>query len=206
MERRIQITSGRGPKECNLAVQHVWRKLQGEAARQDIVCAQEEVQYQDGLPCSIIGKLQGTHVDSFIKKWFGTIQWICQSPYRPHCKRKNWFVAVVGLANGPEHIELSDADVAYEAIRSSGPGGQHVNKVSSAIQATHLSSGIAVQVMDTRSQWQNKQLAFERLKQKLDALHQGEIAQLQNQQWQNQVAIARGNPIQTFVGPDFRKK
>lgn len=91
-------------------------------------------------------------------------------------------------------------------MRSSGAGGQHVNKVSSAIRATHIPTGIAVVSMDSRSQHQNKKLATERLMQKLA---QNNVAQLKSQfknTWMNQMQIERGNPIRTFAETDFKKE
>lgn len=58
-------------------------------------------------------------------------------------------------------------EIEIKAIKSSGPGGQHVNKSSTAIQIYHIPSGIRIKVSDTRSQYQNKQLGLQRLQQKL---------------------------------------
>lgn len=91
-------------------------------------------------------------------------------------------------------------------MRSSGAGGQHVNKVSSAIRATHVPTGIAVVSMDSRSQHQNKKLATERLRQKL-ALNNVEQLKSQFQNtWMNQAHVERGNPIRIFEGTDFKKE
>lgn len=65
------------------------------------------------------------------------------------------------------HDLFRDEDLKESFARSSGPGGQHVNKVSTAVTLTHLPSGISVTVSDSRSQSMNRQLARERLSEKL---------------------------------------
>jgi peptide chain release factor len=71
------------------------------------------------------------------------------------------------LADRMRKLEISDADLEESFARSSGPGGQHVNKVSSAVTLRHRTSGISVTVQDSRSQAVNRKLARERL---LDAI------------------------------------
>ncbi len=73
------------------------------------------------------------------------------------------------LAERKRRLGISTADLEESFARSSGPGGQHVNKVSTAVTLKHLPSGIAVTVQDSRSQARNRELAFERL---LDALEE----------------------------------
>ena len=75
------------------------------------------------------------------------------------------------LAERKRRLALSAADLEESFARSSGPGGQHVNKVSTAVTLRHRPSGIAVTVQDSRSQARNRQLALERL---LDALERRE--------------------------------
>jgi protein subunit release factor B len=71
------------------------------------------------------------------------------------------------LADRTRKLEISEADLDESFARSGGPGGQHVNKVSTAVTLTHLPTGISVTVQDSRSQAVNRKLARERL---LDAI------------------------------------
>ena len=68
-------------------------------------------------------------------------------------------------------LEQLEREVEFQAFRASGPGGQHVNKTSSAVRLKHLPSGVVVVVDDTPSQFRNKALAFERLIGKLRLLN-----------------------------------
>ncbi len=103
-------------------------------------------------------------------------------------------------------MKIADKDIQYQAMRSSGAGGQHVNKVSSAIRAVHVPTGLSVVAMDSRSQHQNKKLATERLLDKFREFELQQIKQQVNNQWENQLNVIRGNPIRTFEGSDFKKE
>ena len=81
-----------------------------------------------------------------------------------------------------------------------------MNKVSSAIRATHVATGASVVAMDSRSQHQNKKLAKERLLEKLEVLNLEQIKNEFQKQWMNQMQIERGNPVRTFKGTDFKKQ
>jgi peptide chain release factor len=97
-------------------------------------------------------------------------------------------------------------DVVYDTFRSGGPGGQHVNKTSSAVRAIHRPSGIAVTAQDTRSQLQNKKLANERLQR---AWHEAEMQRLKSMHesaWNNHLGLERGNPVKVFKSMDFKQR
>lgn len=140
----------------------------------------------------------GTGLPAFVQEWEGTIQWIAQSPYRKFHKRKNWFagVAVFDMKKqSPWHM----ADVRFETCRASGPGGQHVNKVETAVRGTHLPSGIQVLAADSRSQLQNKQLCLERLQQKFLAWQMTQLVQQQQQRWQEHNELERGKAVKIIT-------
>ena len=206
MERIIQITAGRGPAECTWVAAQVLKKVLEEAQDQqlDVVLLQRETGEENGTVETASIAVKGKNADSFVNSWVGTIQWIGQSQFRKMHKRKNWFIGIFEI-EPQKNVSVSENDIQYQAMRSSGAGGQHVNKVSSAIRATHILTGIAVVAMDSRSQHQNKKLATERLLKKLE---DEKLTQLKNhvgKQWENQLNIQRGNPIRVFTGSDFKK-
>lgn len=207
MEKIIQITSGRGPAECTWVVAQVLKKVLQEATAFNLKATvlQHEAGSENGTVESAIVVLEGTNAAAFMASWTGTIQWIGKSAFRKFHKRRNWFIGIFEIEKSKE-MTFSEKEIQYQAMRSSGAGGQHVNKVSSAIRATHQPTGLSVVSMDSRSQHQNKKLATERLLQKLK---EESVLQMKNQfqsQWTNQLQIERGNPVRTFEGSDFKKQ
>jgi len=205
MQKQLLITSGKGPQECNLAVQHTLQKMKDEAKRDSLTIEINSSKNDSGTICSIIISIEGNRMEEFVASWVGTIQWICSSPIRPTHKRKNWFIAVLRMEEKTD-MDWNENEIQFETMRSSGAGGQHVNKVSSAVRAIYTPLQIAVQVMDTRSQLQNKEIAIQRLREKIKNLKQFEIASIANTNWLNQSQIQRGNPIRIFQGPKFKQK
>lgn len=155
MKKQLLITSGRGPQECNLAVQHVLNTIQNEANSYRLKTEVISSEKDNGTICSIILSFEGEKVKEFETNWIGTIQWICQSPIRKNHKRKNWFIAVLDVEQQNSQT-IDEKLIQVETMRSYGAGGQHINKVSSAVRATYPPLNIAVQVMDTRSQLQKQ--------------------------------------------------
>ena len=208
MEKILQITSGRGPAECCWVVAQVLKIMIEEARGKSIMCTilHREKGVENTTLLSATVQLEGDNVKEFCKQWIGTIKWIGHSQFRKDHKRKNWFVGVNELDLGNEILHISDKDISYQAIRSGGPGGQHVNKVSTAIRATHIPTNISVLASDSRSQLKNKKLAKERLINllKLEQLN-SKKAKIK-EDWQNHSALERGNPIRTFTGSDFKSK
>ncbi|MCU4162979.1 peptide chain release factor H [Carboxylicivirga caseinilyticus] len=202
----LQLTSGRGPAECCWVVAKVLKYIIDEAkmANVNYDIMHREKGMENGTLFSASIKLEGENVESFSKQWIGTVQWVGQSQFRKHHKRKNWFIAVNKIEFLNESCAIEDKDISYQAIRSGGPGGQHVNKVSTAIRAKHNPSGLSVLVSESRSQLQNKKIARQRL---FDLFQLEEINNQKSKiqtEWMNHSEIQRGNPIRTFYGSDFK--
>ena len=198
----MQITSGRGPAECCRVVALVLEKILKQAAAKGVKT--EIVERETGplnrTLLSAVLSLQDGNYHELIEDWEGTVQWISKSPYRIYHKRKNWFVGVQTFTLS-ESQEATEAEIRYETLRASGPGGQHVNKTESAVRAVHIPTGMIVVASDQRSQWQNKKLATERLLLKL-ASWSVEQAMIQAQaNWSNHNCLQRGNPVKVIQEP-----
>lgn len=206
MEKIIQITAGRGPAECTWVVAQVLKKVleEAEELQLETIVLHRQPGSENGTVETATLSIKGKEVMQFVNSWVGTVQWIGQSQFRKMHKRKNWFIGIFEIEK-QKSWSVSENEIQYQAMRSSGAGGQHVNKVSSAIRATHLPTGIAVVAMDSRSQHQNKKLATERLLKKLESETLQQLKDQVGKQWENQLNIQRGNPTRTFAGTDFKK-
>ena len=198
----LQITSGRGPTECCRVVALVLEKILIQARKLGLIA--EVIEREEGemnrTLFSAIVFLEGNKVEEIVDEWEGTIQWIAQSPYRIYHKRRNWFVGV----NTFTPTELNEIDtkyITYQTLRSSGPGGQHVNKTESAVRATHAPSGLSITASDQRSQLQNKKLATERLLIKLSVWNIEQTMQQAQENWDNHNNLVRGNPVKVIQQP-----
>jgi peptide chain release factor len=200
-EHLMQITAGRGPEECWRAVARTLEILLKEARQEEL-----HAEVLDSTPGHLKGTLlsaivlvKGKKADAFVENWQGTVQWISPSPYRKYHKRKNWFVGVQ-VVDTAASFAWNVRDVACESMRSSGPGGQHVNKTESAVRARHLPSGLMVVASERRSQHQNKAEALERLQEKVWLWHLQQAADKAKDQWQQHNGLERGNAVRTFTG------
>lgn len=195
----IQITSGRGPAECSRVVARVQELMlkQGRAAGISLEVLENIKGDLKGTLLSATLLAQGEHLPAFIKEWEGTVQWVSPSPYRKFHKRKNWF-AGVSVFDVQQQLSWNVKDVVLETCRASGPGGQHVNKVETAVRGTHLPSGLQVLAMDSRSQLQNKQLCLQRLEAKFLAWQTSRLVGQQQDRWQEHNELERGQAVKVI--------
>lgn len=205
--RTIHITTAKGPAECQLAAAKTLGMLLSEMRDKGFSASVLERTPGDenGTILSATVQFSGKNLDAALQPWIGTIQWIQKSPYRPNHGRKNWFIGLYELKVNVAQ-SWNEKDIIYRSVRSSGAGGQHVNKVSSAVRATHEPTGISVFVQDSRSQLQNKKLANERLTEKLNAHFGKDIVAIANQQWSQHHELKRGNPVKVFNGMEFKPR
>jgi peptide chain release factor len=198
----LQVTSGRGPAECERVVEKVRQAIVTAAAERKLKASVLEAtpgQYPDTF-ASLLLQVTGAGLAGFIAEWAGTVQWMAQSPFRPHHKRKNWFVGVQALTP-PAKESWPMNELKFETMRATGPGGQNVNKVSTAVRLTHLPTGIAVTAREERSQHANRKLALARLKQLLEARTSSRQEEFRQTRWDQHNDLERGNPVKLLRGP-----
>ena len=199
MKKYIQITAGRGPVECARAVTLVARELLKAFPSLQLADCEPHNQV-DGCLMSMTFATEEAIPQPIIDEWQGTVLWrSTKNPYRPGHKRSNWFVGI-NFFDEVELPHIDESDIIYETCRSGGKGGQNVNKVETAVRATHISTGLAVKCSDERSQSQNKSLARERLLLKLREINEKTLADSQARQWNNHDNLERGNPVKKFSG------
>ena len=198
----LQLSSAQGPAECALAVSKALARLvhEAEAVAVRVDVMEREEGEQRGTLRSVLVGIDGANAEALARRWEGSVQWICTSPYRPRHPRRNWFI---GVARCVAPAPTLESEVRFETTRSSGAGGQHVNKTESAVRATHVASGISVKVQTGRSQHANKRLAMLLLAHKLaDREHAMDAAERARRRMLHQ-QVERGNPVRVFRGEGF---
>ena len=139
----------------------------------------EELDFLDGDEAgikSVTFQITGENAYGYLKSEHGVHRLVRISPFNAQGKRQTSFVSCEVMPDIEEDldIEINDDDIRIDTYRSSGAGGQHINKTSSAIRITHFPTGIVVQCQNERSQFQNKDKAMQMLKSKLYVLRKEE--------------------------------
>lgn len=150
---------------------------------------------------SITFQVNGENAYGYLKSEKGVHRLVRISPFNAAGKRQTSFVSCDVMPDIEEDldIEINDEDIRIDTYRSSGAGGQHINKTSSAIRITHFPTGIVVQCQNERSQHMNKDKAMQMLKAKLFLLKQQENAQKAAGIRGEVTEIGWGNQIRSYV-------
>ena len=164
----------------------------------------EVLDYLDGDEAgikSVTIQINGENAFGYLKSERGVHRLVRISPFNAAGKRQTSFVSCDVMPDIEEdvEIEINDDDLRIDTYRSSGAGGQHINKTSSAIRITHLPTGIVVQCQNERSQHMNKDKAMQMLKAKLYLLKQQENAEKAADIRGDVTEIGWGNQIRSYV-------
>lgn len=202
----ISFTAGRGPEECGLANQGIQMRFQKYLTAQEITYEVISEQYGSNNHTleTIVFKIGKGHRPA-IEPWLGTIQWICKSPIRKYSKRKNWYIKCCEVLK-PEPLRLNLKDITVQVYKASGAGGQHRNKVETAIRIIHNPTGTIVTASETKSKAQNKKRALEKLEEKLTLLSRRNQADHSLDEWASKLEVERGNPSKVFYGLRFLER
>jgi len=164
----------------------------------------EVLDYLDGEEAgikSVTFQVNGENAYGYLKSEKGVHRLVRISPFNAAGKRQTSFVSCDVMPDIEEDVdvEINQDDLRIDTYRSSGAGGQHINKTSSAIRITHLPTGIVVQCQNERSQFQNKDKAMQMLKAKLYMLKQQENAEKLSDIRGDVKEIGWGNQIRSYV-------
>jgi peptide chain release factor 2 len=145
--------------------------------------------------------VSGSYAYGYLKSEHGIHRMVRISPFDANGRRHTSFASVSILPEIEDDIkiDINEKDLKVEAFRASGPGGQHVNKTSSAVRITHLPTNIVAQCQNEKSQHRNKELALKILKARLYALEKDKQDRERQLKHQSQKEIAWGNQIRSYT-------
>ena len=198
----ITLHSGAGGTEAQDWCEMLYRMYNMWAERKGFKT--EVIDYLDGEEAgiqSVTFSIEGLNAYGYIKSEKGVHRLVRISPFDSAARRHTSFASCEVIPELDEEldVEINPEDLRIDTYRSSGAGGQHINKTESAIRITHLPTGIVVTCQNERSQHKNKETAMKVLKSKLVEIAEREQKDKIDDLKGVQTEIAGGNQIRSYV-------
>lgn len=203
----LEINGGAGGTDAQDWAEMLLRMYVRYAENEGFVV--EELDYQEGEAAgikSVTLLISGPFAYGYLRGEQGVHRLVRLSPFNSDAKRHTSFASVSVTPDIEErvHIDIDEKDLRVDTYRSSGAGGQHVNKTDSAVRLTHLPSGIVVACQNERSQHKNRATAMKLLKSKLHELEtrkqESKIKEIKGEQ----MKIDFGSQIRSYVLHPYR--
>ena len=203
----IEIHPGAGGLEAQDWAEMLLRMYLRWAERRGFKAELLELQPGEGAGVkSATISLEGPYAFGYAKAESGVHRLVRISPFDANARRQTSFASVLVLPDIEEDIEVTvrDEDLRVDTYRSSGAGGQHVNKTDSAVRLTHLPTGIVVACQNERSQHKNKAMAMKILKARLYELEQRKHEEKMAAMTKGKTDIGFGHQIRSYVLHPYR--